>query len=85
MTPENFKTARINLGLSQWQLATLLGLTGAKHTRRRKIEDFETGQQPISGPVSRLITAYLEGYRPAEWEDVVSGKLRPTTEHEFVR
>jgi hypothetical protein len=83
MTPTEIKDARHELGLSQWQLATLLGFIGEKGNRRRKVDDMETGVKPPSGPVIRLLIAYLEGYRPSDWDDIVSGRLRPTTEHEF--
>jgi len=49
MTPEQFKTKRAALGLTQIALAGALGLT------RRQIIRYETGEQPISKTVSILI------------------------------
>ena len=49
MTPDQFKTKRAALGLTQIELAGALGLT------RRQIIRYETGEQPISKTVSILI------------------------------
>ena len=49
MTPDQFKTKRAALGLTQIELAGALGLT------RRQIIRYETGEQPISKTISILI------------------------------
>ena len=49
MTPDQFKTKRAALGLTQIALAGALGLT------RRQIIRYETGEQPISKTISILI------------------------------
>lgn len=81
MSPEEIKAARHQLNLSLWQLATVLGFTGAG--RREKMHEIETGHRQLGEPSRRLLIAYLEGYRSRDWDDIVSGKLRPTTEESF--
>jgi hypothetical protein len=82
MSPEQFKAARHRLGLSLWQMAYLLGLEGSKDGRRFKIDEIEMGRRPVTGPMRRLLRAYLDGYRPCDWDDVVEGAIRPTTVNE---
>lgn len=65
MTPEQLKEARLTLGLTLEQMGVLLGYRGA-HIRTM-VYDLETGQRPIREPQRRLVTAYLEGYRPKDW------------------
>lgn len=62
MTPAEIRTARQSLGLTQAQFALLLGY-GAKS----RIAELENGARAPSGAVVRLIRAYLDGYRPADW------------------
>lgn len=70
-SPEEVKTARQNLGLNQWALATLLGYLGRQ--RRQMMQDLETGKKPFREPQRRLLEAYLDGYRPPDWESVAHG------------
>lgn len=65
MTPADLKRARLTLGLSLSQTATLLGYQGVH--RRQQAEDLETGRRAIREPQRRLMEAYLEGYRPQDW------------------
>lgn len=81
MNGTNVKEARHQLGLSLWQLATLLGFTG--NSRRAKMQEIETGHRTLGEPSRRLLIAYLEGYRSHDWDDIASGRLRPTTEADF--
>lgn len=61
MTAEQFKKARVTLGLSQDDLAILLRLgPNGKRTVRR----WETGEVPVPGPVSLAVEALLSGWRP---------------------
>jgi transcriptional regulator with XRE-family HTH domain len=62
MTPQEFKEARKALGLTQSQMATVLG-----YGAQSRISDVERGVQPVTDTVSRLIHAYLNGYRPKDW------------------
>lgn len=65
MTGAELKTARLRLGLTLEQMATMLGYQGAQ--RRQMQYDLEIGRRPIREPQRRLIEAYLEGYRPKDW------------------
>lgn len=65
MTGPELKAARIRLGLTLEQMATMLGYQGSQ--RRQMQYDLETGRRPIREPQRRLIEAYLEGYRPRDW------------------
>lgn len=66
MTPNEIKNARRTLGLTLDQFAHVLD-TDATSTRRMEMsEDKATFRRPAPRMV-RLITAYLDGYRPADW------------------
>lgn len=65
MTPKEIKEARVKLGLSQTQFATLLGYSGSQI--RQQMHDLETGKKPLRDAQRRLIEAYLSGYRPKDW------------------
>lgn len=65
MTPAELKAARLKLGLTLEQMATLLGYQGGQ--RRQMQYDLETGRRPIRGPQRRLVEAYLGGWRPDDW------------------
>jgi DNA-binding transcriptional regulator YiaG len=62
MTPAQFVQARAALGMTQRQLAEALrlGEDGGRAVRR-----WETGDRPVSGPVSLVIEALLSGWRPS--------------------
>lgn len=62
MTPADFRAARQRLGLSQEQLAFMLG-----YRARYTVSDIERGNKAPNGAAVRLLQAYLEGYRPADW------------------
>ena len=61
MTPSEIKQARQSLGLDQSEMAAMLGL-GAP----TRISEIENGK-PTSQSVTRLMQAYLDGYRPNDW------------------
>jgi len=63
MISNEFITMREDLGLDQSQLAELM------NTRLKRIQNVETGEGKIKGPMVPLIQAYAAGYRPAEWPD----------------
>ena len=66
MTPEEFREARLRLGLSVAQLADMLGVSH-QHARRMTIGPDKGAHRPINPTVTRLLQAYLEGYRPHDW------------------
>lgn len=70
MTPQEVREARHKLGLSLEQLAALLGYLGTQ--RRQMMHDIESGRRPLREPQERLLLAYLDGYRPADWPDTCS-------------
>jgi hypothetical protein len=86
MTPSDIRAARRELGLSLWQLATLLGYTGNYEMRKQMMHHLETGELPLRGPQRRLLESYLSGWRPSDWEEIVSeGALRHRQEAESLR
>lgn len=62
MTGAEVRDARKRLGLTQTQLAELMGMTGASYISR-----IEKDVQAIGSSSQRLVQAYLEGYRPKDW------------------
>ncbi len=65
MSPDELRTARLSLGLSLDQMAGLLGYSGNK--RKHTQYALEHGLRTIRGAQSRLVNAYLAGYRPDDW------------------
>lgn len=63
MTPDQLREARQRLGLTQVELAAVLGIT------KDHLSDCERGARAKAlGPsAARLLRAYLEGYRPSDW------------------
>jgi transcriptional regulator with XRE-family HTH domain len=62
MTGDKVKQARKQLGLTQAQLAQVMGLTGKTY-----ISKIENNTQPLGEVSIRLLKAYLAGYRPEDW------------------
>lgn len=56
------KQARLSLGLTQAQLAMVMGYTSQSYISR-----LERGTGQIGPQGERLLQAYLDGYRPADW------------------
>lgn len=67
MTPSELKQARHKLGLSQSELAILLGYDGNRC--REQVYKMEVGLREIREAQRRLVEAYLLGYRPPDWPD----------------
>ena len=65
MTPDQLTKARLKLGLSRARMATLLGYEGAQ--AHMQVYRMERGNRSIRAAQQRLIQAYLDGYRPADW------------------
>ena len=54
MTPQEFKEIRLELGLTQSQMADKLRLNSS-----RAVRAYELGEREISGPISLLMDIYL--------------------------
>ena len=67
MTPSETKAARKSLGLTQSQMAAMLGYQGKNN--KQMMYDIETGRRPLRGPQRRLMIAYMRGYRPDDWPE----------------
>ena len=67
MSPEAAKEARLALGLTQEQMATLLGYGGPEPRHAWWL--IESKRRPLREPQRRLLQAYLEGYRPSDWPE----------------
>lgn len=65
MTPKQIAAARAKLGLTQEQMARMLGYAG-EH-RRMAAYKLETGARVLSDLQRRMIEAYLDGHRPKDW------------------
>ena len=62
MSPCEIRAARRSLGLTQAQLAAMLG-----YARSDRVSEIERGIEQPSAAVRRLLQAYLDGYRPVDW------------------
>jgi len=68
MTPAEFKAARLALGLTQGQLAGVLGYTPKSGRSHVGIFELASGNaRQVPPQVRRLLEAYLDGYRPPDW------------------
>ncbi|MER9336021.1 hypothetical protein NKJ06_18860 [Mesorhizobium sp. M0293] len=67
MTPTKFRDIRKALGLTQAQLAEVLGYGHAV-----RVAEFEgiAGKHPVPPLLDRLMRAYEAGYRPRNWPKV---------------
>ena len=63
-TSEEIRAARFALGLTQAQLAALLGYGDVA-----RVSELERGERQPGPAVPLLILAYLDGYRPAGWPE----------------
>lgn len=64
MDNDEFRTIRGRLGLTQAQLATVLG-----YPRAMQVSEIErpSNPRPVPRHVAKLMVAYDEGYRPKDW------------------
>lgn len=74
MTPTAIREARKQLGLSQSDLARLLGLSS-----QTRIAEYEAGTRRPSRSAQLLLAAYAEGRLPLDWPEVVRGEEVPPT------
>lgn len=78
MDGEAFASAQRDLGLSDAELAMLLGVE-PQTVRRYKAPPGSSSVRPIPNPTALLVEAVLAGHRPRTWKDVQefrSGKVR---------
>jgi DNA-binding XRE family transcriptional regulator len=68
MTPTEIREARRELGLTQGQLAALLDTDRQSVLRMELDPSASTFRRPAPRMV-RLLRAYLDGYRPADWPE----------------
>lgn len=68
MTPDEIRAAREALGLTQQQLGALLDTDRQSVTRMEMDPEARTHRAPAPRMV-RLLRAYLDGHRPADWPD----------------
>lgn len=61
MTAAELRQARANLGLTQSQMAAMLG------RKLRNYQQWEWGERKVDPAAARLIAAYVKGYRPQDW------------------
>lgn len=64
MTREEFRQARKSLGLTQAQIAPLLG-----YGHKERVSEIERGVSSPGDAVLLLMEAYLSGYRPKNWPE----------------
>jgi len=69
MTPDEFAQARRKLGLSQDQLARILGLgiDGGRTVRRWEVPEGTTNARPPNPVAVRVVGWLLDGFRPKDW------------------
>lgn len=72
LTGEQMRKARQELGLTQKQLAPLLG-----YNKQQAVSDLERGAYTIRPQTSLLLQAYVEGYRPKSGWPKTPGPERP--------
>jgi DNA-binding transcriptional regulator YiaG len=70
-TPEEVKAARSSLGLTLAQLAAVMGV------RIMTVSDWERWARRCSPMAARLLRAYVEGYRPADWPVKIVQDAKP--------
>lgn len=76
-TPDQFRQAQIDLGLSDRAMAAMLGFLkedgspNAQYVRRHKVRDPHAASYrgELKGAAARLLQAYLDGFRPADWPE----------------
>lgn len=59
--PDDLRSVQQELGLSNMQMARVLGIEDRSYRR------LLAGERGISGPISRVIEALRDGWRPAGW------------------
>lgn len=62
MDSKEIRAARVTLGLTQAQLAKVMG-----YGATTRISELERGVKGMGPGATRLLKAYLDGYRPKDW------------------
>ncbi len=75
MTPDSIREARQSLGLTQSDMARLLG-----YGDKARISELEKGSRRPGESVVRLLRAYVSGYRPDDWMPLASHVGSPGTD-----
>lgn len=75
MTAEQFKAARIKLGLSVAQLAEILD-TNASTISRWEAPESATTKTPLNPTAARVMQWLLDGFRPPQWPDLLRAQRR---------
>ena len=57
----------MRLGLTLEEMARMIGYDGG--LGRSQVSHLEAGRRTIRPAQSRLVEAYLDGYRPRDWPD----------------
>jgi transcriptional regulator with XRE-family HTH domain len=70
MTGPDLKRARLALGFSLYDMARALRLSGGREASVKHLRAMEAGARDVSGPVSRVVQALLDGWRPSGWPDL---------------
>lgn len=73
MTPDEFKQAQHTLGLSDSQLAAILGVTKATVSKYKTTA--ASGSKP-NATAAQVMRWLLDGFRPPEWPDELRGGKR---------
>lgn len=74
MTPAEFRAARLSLGLTQAQLAAVMGY--AAYNRVSPRANIEGGRRRPSQAAIRLLRALLDGWRPSDWPNALGRETR---------
>lgn len=67
MSPADFRRAQDVLGLTDYELAKMLGFGSSTHVRRLQATPDKKHHRAFVGPGVRLVEMYLRGYRPPDW------------------
>lgn len=66
MTPSDVKYARLALGLTLKEFSVMLD-TDASTIRKMELQEESSQYRRPAPRMTRLIVAYLNGYRPSDW------------------
>ncbi|KAB0675605.1 hypothetical protein [Aureimonas leprariae] len=67
MSFAEFKRAQEAVGLTDAQLAQMLGFEDPQHLRRLKTSPDKAHHKRVMPYTARLMRAYVDGYRPSDW------------------
>ncbi|MEO9789260.1 MAG: hypothetical protein ABJF67_16850 [Aurantimonas coralicida] len=70
LTSDEFREAQRKLGLSDADLAFVLGIENPQHIRRLKGREGSSSHREVQPWHVRLLAAYLTGYRPSDWPEI---------------